>query len=53
MNVVLDLIRPILSPETQAALKIFEHNRDKWMQYLDAKIARDQRTVAYGGIKKD
>jgi len=52
VNVVLDLIRPILSQETKNALHIFGHNREKWMTYLDGKISRDQRRAAYGGTKR-
>ncbi|ODM88854.1 SEC14-like protein 2 [Orchesella cincta] len=53
VNVVIDLIRPIISPATRNALKVFGQNREKWMTYLDTKISRDQRRPQYGGTKSN
>lgn len=47
----LKVMKPIMSAETKAALKIFDGNKKVWNAYLDERIDRSQRTARYGGTR--
>lgn len=51
INVVLEAIRPFLTRATRDALKIFGPNRNKWLPYIEQRVAKDQRRPQYGGTK--
>lgn len=52
-DIVLNLIRPLFSPASRKAIKIFNDDKNVWMKYLDKKISRDQRRIEFGGTLKD
>ncbi|CAL8079960.1 unnamed protein product [Orchesella dallaii] len=51
-QVVLNLVRPVFTPQTRESLKVFGTNRAQWMAYLDKEISKDQRYPEYGGTRK-
>jgi len=50
-EIVLNLIRPIMSQQTRDALKVYNNNREEWDPILFADIDRDQLVKEYGGTK--
>lgn len=50
-EVILNLIRPIMSPQTREALKVYNNNRDEWDHIVFSDIGRDQLVKEYGGTK--
>ncbi|ODM99662.1 putative SEC14-like protein 6 [Orchesella cincta] len=51
VNLILDATRPAVSRDIRENMKVFGTNRIQWMQYLDSKISRKERTEAFGGTK--
>jgi len=50
-EVVLNLIRPVMSQQTRDALKVYTNNKDEWEHIVFADIKRDQLVKQYGGTK--
>jgi len=50
-EIVLNLIRPIMSAQTREALKVYNNNREEWDHILFSDIRRDQLVKEYGGTK--
>jgi len=50
-EVVLNLMRPLMSEQTQEALKIYSNNRNEWEHIVFADIKKDQLVKEYGGTK--
>ena len=50
-EVVLNLIRPVISPQTREALKVYGNNKEEWDSIVYADITRDQLPKEYGGTK--
>ncbi len=50
-EVVLNLIRPIMSPQTREALKVYNNVKDEWEPVVYADIKRDQLVKEYGGTR--
>jgi len=50
-EVVLNLIRPIMSQQTRDALKIYGNNKAEWEAVLYKDIKRDELPSTYGGTK--
>ncbi|ODM90082.1 SEC14-like protein 2 [Orchesella cincta] len=51
IQVVLEAIKPFLTKTTSDGIRIFNPNKAKWMEYLDAKMSREERRKPYGGTK--
>jgi len=51
-EVILNLIRPIMSPPTRAALKVFSPNKAEWQPYLENLIDPSEFSDWYGGKKE-
>jgi len=50
-EVVLNLIRPIMSEQTREALKVYNNNKAEWDPIVFKDIKRDQLVKEYGGSK--
>ncbi|OXA59719.1 hypothetical protein Fcan01_04675 [Folsomia candida] len=50
-QVVMNLIRPLLTPSTRNAIKILGTNMNEWSNTLFAEIARDQLPEGFGGTR--
>ncbi|XP_035708272.1 SEC14-like protein 2 [Folsomia candida] len=51
-DAALNVFRPLLSPPSRKALKVFGSNKEEWSAYLQAKIDPDQLPGSYGGTRK-
>jgi len=51
-EIVLNLIRPIMSPPTRAALKVFSSNKAEWKPYLDNLIDPAEISDWFDGKKE-
>lgn len=49
---VLQLLQPIMAPETKIALKVFGPDKEKWRKYLYSFIDKDQLYTEFGGTRK-
>jgi hypothetical protein len=45
------LLRPIMTEQTQQALKIFGHNKAEWREEFSKQIPLDQIRHSFGGTK--
>ncbi|ODM88858.1 SEC14-like protein 4 [Orchesella cincta] len=50
---VVNTIKSFMSPQTRNLIKIFDHNKNLWIKYLDARIDRNQRPLRYGGTRTE
>jgi len=48
---VLQILNPIMAPETRVALKVFGLDRMKWANYLYSIIDRNQLYTEFGGTR--
>jgi len=49
---VLELVKPLMSPATSKALRVFGTNRQEWSTYLHKIIPKENLTFRFGGPKK-
>jgi len=52
-QVVLDFVKPILTPPTSNALHLYGHSKDEWSKAIDKDISIDQMPHLYGGKRKE
>lgn len=52
-QIILELVRPVFSAQTQQALKVFGTDKRQWKSYLDKEIDEKQLRPDYGGTKLD
>ncbi len=52
-DMVLNVVRPLFSSATQNAVKVFDSNKRVWMRYLVHEISRNQRSIEFGGTKRN
>jgi hypothetical protein len=52
-DIVVGLIRPLMSEDSRNTLKVFGTNKAEWQTYLDKFIRRNQLPKEYGGSQVD
>jgi len=50
-EIVLNIIRPVMSQQTRDALKVYNNNKEEWEPIVFNDIGRDQLVKEYGGTK--
>lgn len=49
---ILQLLNPIMAPETKVALKVFGPDKEKWRDYLYSFIDKSQLYTEFGGTRR-
>ncbi|OXA62748.1 Phosphatidylinositol/phosphatidylcholine transfer protein SFH2 [Folsomia candida] len=49
---VLQLLQPIMAPETRVALRVFGPDKDKWRNYLYSLVDKNQLYTEFGGTRR-
>lgn len=51
-ELVLNVLRPVMSPLTRQTLKVYNTNKQQWQNELLKIVDKDELPIEYGGTKE-